>query len=41
VVVLLILGALGGQIGTTGLLVLVGVAVLAIALLSRRNRSNR
>ena len=34
-------GELGGQVGTTGLLVLVCVAVLAIALLNRRNRSNR
>ena len=41
VVVLLVVGKLGGQVGTTGLLVLVCVAVLAIALLNRRKRSNR
>jgi hypothetical protein len=41
VIVLLVVGKLGGQVGTTGLLVLVCVAVLAIALLIRRNRSNR
>jgi hypothetical protein len=41
VIMLLIIRKLGGPVGTTGLLVLVCVAVLTIALLSRRNRSNR
>lgn len=39
--VLLVLAALGAEIGSSGLLVLVCLAVLAIGLLSLRNRSNR
>ncbi len=41
VIVLLILGRLGAEVGSSGLLILVGLAVLAVALLSLRSRSNR
>jgi hypothetical protein len=41
VIAVLVLGKLGAEIGSSGLLVLVCLAVLAIAFLSLRNRSNR
>jgi hypothetical protein len=40
VLVLALLGGLGAQVGTTGLLVLVCLAVLAYAALRLRNRSS-
>jgi hypothetical protein len=39
--VLVSLGKFGAEVGTTGLLVLVCLAVLAIVLLRRRDRSDR
>ena len=41
VIAVLVLWKLGAEIGSSGLLVLVCLAVLAIAFLSLRNRSNR